>query len=561
MNKQFLAMTGALTAVASLSFAIPFDNSSGGPAVATVGPSGADYSSLAAAASAFSSVSGGINREWTLQVTGDLTTTAPVYFGNTFTTGGKLIIKPAPSTQPTILFQCTSAPSGIYGDMVFGVTDGNAPTAANDRPSDGNYVIDGSNTVGGTTRDLTLKMEGTNDANGRVIRVWGDTWNMVIKNTNIIARRTPPGAGNYISYAIGVAAGQTNDTPRVSRRPNGLTIENCYLESNSALSRYGNAIEFSVTANGTLPAGIGIENVTVRNCTIVSKQRGNFFHGLYSGLIEGNSVTITSGTGTGLTYPGIFLYSNNSTPGGTVIVRNNIVDMAQIPSTSAGQGAYGILVDSGMTTATIQIYNNIVKYAPNAFTASTASDLIYRGISFGAATSQGLIEHNSVDCPPNNTAVVSSTAGRVAGIVCGVTMKAPLQIRNNIVRTGNASTLARVIYLKNATNVTCEGNDLVPNGSPAVGQVDATQYTALADWQGAGFDSVASGGQSVDPASVTPAWDANLHFALKPVGLNKVASSTILTDFDGDARPATNAYPGADEPPGPAAGVADWALF
>lgn len=561
MNKQFLAMTGALTAVASLSFAIPFDNSSGGPAVATVGPSGADYSSLAAAASAFSSVSGGINREWTLQVTGDLTTTAPVYFGNTFTTGGKLIIKPAPSTQPTILFQCTSAPSGIYGDMVFGVTDGNAPTAANDRPSDGNYVIDGSNTVGGTTRDLTLKMEGTNDANGRVIRVWGDTWNMVIKNTNIIARRTPPGAGNYISYAIGVAAGQTNDTPRVSRRPNGLTIENCYLESNSALSRYGNAIEFSVTANGTLPAGIGIENVTVRNCTIVSKQRGNFFQGLYSGLIEGNSVTITSGTGTGLTYPGIFLYSNNTTPGGTVIVRNNIVDMAQIPSTSAGQGAHGILVDSGMTTATIQIYNNIVKYAPNAFTASTASDLIYRGISFGAATSQGLIEHNSVDCPPNNTAVVSSTAGRVAGIVCGVTMKAPLQIRNNIVRTGNASTVARVIYLADATNVTCEGNDLVPNGSPAVGQVGANQYTALADWQGAGFDSVASGGQSVDPASVTPAWDANLHFALKPVGLNKVASSTILTDFDGDARPATNAYPGADEPPGPAAGVADWALF
>jgi hypothetical protein len=560
MNKQFLAMTGALTAVASLSFAIPFDNSSGDPAVATVGPSGADYSSLAAAASAFSSVSGGINREWTLQVTGDLTETAPVYFGNTFGPGGKLIIKPAPSTQPTILFQCTSGPQGIYGDMVFGVTNGNLPTAANDRPSDGNYVIDGSNTVGGTTRDLTLKMEGTNDSNGRVVRVWGDTWNMVIKNTNIIARRTASAATNP-SYAIGVAAGQTSDTIPVSRRPNGLTIESCYLESNSALSTYGNAIEFSVTANGQLPAGIGIENVTVRNCTIVSKQRGNLFTGLYSGVIEGNSITITSGTGTGLTYAGIFLSTNNSTPGGTVIVRNNIVDMAQIPSKTAGQGAYGILVDSGMTSATIQIYNNIVKYASDAFTAATGTDLIYRGISFGAATSKGLIEHNSVDCEPNTTAVVSTTAGRVAGIACGVTMGDTLQIRNNIVRTGNASTVARVIYLADATNVTCEGNDLVPNGSPAVGQVGSNVYLALADWQGAGFDSAASGGQSVDPASVNPAWDANLHFALKPVGLATVASSTILTDIDGDARPATGAYPGADEPPGPAAGVADWALF
>ncbi|MGC8739924.1 MAG: hypothetical protein ACP5UB_00535 [Candidatus Sumerlaeaceae bacterium] len=554
MKKQFLAMAGALAATASLSFAIPFDNSAGGPVVATVGPNaGDDYTSLSAAAAAFSAVSGGINREWTLQITGDLTETTASYFGNTFGPGAKLIIKPAPSTQPTITFRIPSTPSGIYGDVVFGVSDGNVPTAANDRPSDGNYVIDGSNTPGGTTRDLTFQIPSTqNDPMLRVIRIWGDTKNMVIKNMKIITRDS---SGN--SHCIGLASGQTSDATPVPRRVQGLLIENCYLEAIPA-GTSGFGVDSSLTGNSTLPAGQCQENIIVRNCDIVGKQRGIFLH-MASGTLENNRISVEQGTGAGVSYAGIFPFQNNTTPGGSVIIRNNVVKVT-CPSTSAGQGAYGILYDSGMNGTAVDIYNNILK--DFSFTSASAVDLIYRGISVGTAGSTATVEHNSLDLAANNTAVSAATAGRVAGIAIPVTMTtATAAVRNNIVRMGNTGATATCIYLAATTNVISEGNDLVPNGSPNTGRVGATAYASLGDWQGAGFDLPASGAQSVDPSSVVPAWDANLHFSLKPVGLGTVASSTVLTDVDGDARPATGAYPGADEPPGPAAGVADWALF
>jgi len=145
--KRVFTALSALTTLASTALAIPFDSTAGGPAVATVG-SGGDYASLAAAAAAFSAVTPSIEREWTLLITGDLTESSAAYFGNAFGLNGKLIIKPAPATQPVVRFQIPSAPVGIYGDLVIGLTNGAAPGATNDRASNGNYVLDGSNAPG-----------------------------------------------------------------------------------------------------------------------------------------------------------------------------------------------------------------------------------------------------------------------------------------------------------------------------------------------------------------------------------------------------------------------------
>lgn len=522
----------------------------------TVGTgAGNDYATLADASRAFSAVSGGINREWTLLITSDLTETTASWFGNTFGPGGKLIIKPAPSTQPTVTFQIPAAPSGIWGDIVFGVSDGFLVTAANDFPSDGNYVIDGSNTVGGTTRDLTFQVPSTfNDPMSRVIRVWGDTKNMVIKNVKVITRDN-----SGTSYCIGLGAGVAPNPGGTPRRPQGITIENCYLEAIPA-GTSGFGVEVSVGANGTLPPGLCLENIVVRNCDIVAKQRGISVI-LASGVIENNRVTIDQGSGTTVIYAGIFPFNNNVTPGGSLTIRNNVVTLASVPAATAGSyGAIGIYCESGLSGTALSIHNNVVKGFN--FTATTGYDMLYRGISIGQTTGTVLVEHNSIDCPPNATAVVSSTSGRVAGIAQAGTKSAdPTIIRNNIVRMGNPSAVAACIYAAVSSNLVCEGNDLVPNGSPNTARIGSTNYATLADWQAAGFDLAATGSQSVDPASVNPPWDSNLKFSLKPVGLGQVASSTILTDIDGDTRPATGAYPGADEPPGPAASVADWALF
>lgn len=550
MKKQFLALTGAIAAAASLSYAIPFDSSTGSPATATVGPDpGNDYNSLAEAATAFSSVSGGINREWTLEISGDLTETSASYFGNVFGPAGKLTIKPQAGKQPTVTFTIPSPPAGIYGDIVFGVSDGNAVSSTNDRPSDGNYVIDGSNTVGGTTRDLTFLIPSThNDPMGQLLRIWGDTKNMVVKNVRLI-NNDSTGTGRCIGIGNGQASGS-------DRKVDGLVVENCYIEA-MPVAGYGEFISVSDAANGNLSLGSASENIVVRNCTIVTNDRSYFR--LASGLIEGNDILTTKSVN-GYLMPAIYLVHNNSAFGGEVTVRNNVIRLSEIRNTNAGSyGAIGILADSTMNGTVINVFNNIVKDVN--YTATTAIDQLVRGISIGCAGSTVTVEHNSIDIAPNNSAITGATAGRVAGITVPVTMTASATVKNNIVRMGNSGSTAACIYLASTTNIVSEGNDLVPNGTPQVGRVGSSNYTTLADWQGAGFDSTASGGQSVDPASVVPAWDANLHFALKPVGLGTVASSTVLTDIDGDPRPATGAYPGADEPPGPAAGVADWALF
>ncbi|AXA36197.1 hypothetical protein BRCON_1420 [Candidatus Sumerlaea chitinivorans] len=552
-HARILGMGSALACVAAMGWAIPFDNSSGGPVTATVGPNPTDdYPSLAAAAAAFSAVTPSIEREWTLLITGDLTETTASYFGNTFGPNGKLIIKPAPATQPVVRFQIPTAPAGIYGDLVIGVTNGNLVNATNDRTSNGNYVIDGSNTPGGTTRDLTFMVPvGTNDPMLRVIRVWGDNHGVVIKNIKVY---TYDSSGS--SHCIGIAGGNVGG---VSKSPNDLVIENCYLHAEPLGSTTGFGVDSSSTANGGMLPGDTM-SVTIRGCTIEGKQRGIFLtHD--DALIENNDILVTSGTGTTVTYAGIFPFNVLNGNIGTITIRNNRIRMPGTPSTSAAQGAIGIFIDTGTSVANVQIYNNIIK--DMTFTSATPQDLLYRPISCApnsAASTNFLVEHNSINADAS-PAVSGATGGRAAGISfpTAVTASGSAVIRNNIVVFREADGTAAGIYLASPTNVVSVGNNIV---SPrAIGRIGVNDYLLLTDWQLAGYDTAATGGQSVDPALTTPAWDADLHFAYKPIGgLGNVAASTILTDFDGNARPASGAVPGADEPV-LNAGVADWALF
>jgi len=537
-----------------MGWAIPFDNSSGA-VTATVGPNPTDdYPSLAAAAAAFSAVTPSIEREWTLLITGDLTETTASYFGNTFGPNGKLIIKPAPATQPVVRFQIPTAPAGIYGDLVIGVTNGNLVDGTNDRTSNGNYVIDGSNTPGGTTRDLTFMVPvGTNDPMVRVLRIWGENHNVVIKNVNVY-NYDSSGSG----HCIGLAGGQVGG---VSKAPKGTVLENCLLHAEPLGSTTGYGVDSSNSANGNMIAP-DYMSLTVRDCTIEAKQRGIFLLGVNDADIVGNDILITSGTGTTLTYAGIFSFNVTTGQYGVTTIRNNSIRMVNIVSTSAGQGPIGIFVDTGFNVASVEIYNNLLKEISLPDSGS-AADLLYRGISCApnsAGITNFLVEHNSINMDAE-LRVNGATGGRAAGITfpTAVTTTGSAVIRNNIVVFREADGTAAGIYLASPTNVVSEGNNIV---SPrAIGRIGSNDYFLLSDWQLAGYDLAATGGQSVDPALTSPAWDADLHFAYKPIsGLNTVAASTILTDFDGNARPASGAVPGADEPV-LNAGVADWALF
>ncbi|MEI7633820.1 MAG: hypothetical protein WCK47_06020 [bacterium] len=540
--------------VAASAWAIPFDNSSGGPATATVNAGGgADYTSLAGAVAAFDAVAGGINRPWTLEIQSNLTETADSYIANTFGPAGSLTIKPAAAAQPIIDFTNLTAPAGIYGHLVIGCTTGAVlPDSTNTFSSNNNYVIDGSNTVGGTTRDMTLRWVAGNSPTNRIIRIWANNHGMVIKNLTIDFQDTA-GTNSCIGLAAGTATGITG---RLA--PNNTVIQNCLLKGlGAANSCFG--VDSSPSANGVLPAGTAIEGTQILNNDIIAKQRGIFMNAFGSATIADNRITITSGTGAALSYQGIFHFTSNGAEGWTQNVYNNRIEMPGVPTTTAEQGAYGILMDSQPVVGTYNIYNNNIKNI--IFATATAGDYIYRGITASSVNSNYMIEHNSLDLPANNV-VTAATNHRVGGVV-GVLQftTGSLTVRNNIIRFGNTGTSATLISLASAAAVTCAGNNLVPAGTPNVGIVVPNAYTTLAAWQGAGFDSLASGGQSADPTGTTPAWDADLHFASKPIaGMGTVQTSTFLTDIDGNPRPASGAVPGSDEPQAHT-GVSEWMMF
>jgi hypothetical protein len=546
---------GLVASNPNATYAIPFDNSTGGPAVATVG-SGGDYASLEAAAAAFSAVSGGINRPWTMQILNDLSEPNLIGIANTFGVDGSLTIKPAPSTTPKITFTSTATPTGFFGHLVIGSTGiAVAPSAANTPPSSGKYVIDGSNTVGGTTRDLTLAVGETAalaSAVNRILRIVGDTDGVVVKNCNFIFNDT---AGSYA--AIGLGGGIIDS---VNSTPDNVVIQNNSIISGQLTGSGANgfAIETTVAANGTIPSGAAaIQGLTVIDNDMVVKQRGVFMNGVGSATISRNKITVAN-TATTTATNAIFHFNSNGVSGWTQTYDRNAINTSSATNATGGNGAYGILVDSGPVGGTYNITNNTV--TGPFLTNATAIDALARGINAASVTSTYTIEHNSVNLPAN--AGNGVTASRQAAIIFPLALTTGTAvIRNNIVRMGEVDGDSAAINLASATGITAEGNNLFADAGGRVGRVGTTNHPALSDWQTAGFDAPATGSQSVDPAAVSPAWDADLLFAHIPAGIGNVAASTTLVDIAGNPRPATGAFPGAQQPPSPPSSVADWSLL
>ena len=93
--------------------------------------------------------------------------------------------KPYTGVQPVIsLAYPTDGTSGPSGALIIGLpSEGNI--AWDDMRPTRNIIIDGSNTVGGTTRDLTIESIPTAHRNAFPMAIVGDVSNLVIKNTNI----------------------------------------------------------------------------------------------------------------------------------------------------------------------------------------------------------------------------------------------------------------------------------------------------------------------------------------------------------------------------------------
>lgn len=526
-------------------WAVPFDSSSGAPAVAILAAGGGgDYTTLAEASAAFSGVAGGIHRPWTLQINDGVYIEAEdSFFAQTFGPSGSLTIKPATGAQPVVDFIATATHLTYQGQIIFGAKgDANWYDPANNAPSNNAFTIDGSNTVGGISRDLTLQSS-VSSPQRQLVRVVGDNDGVVIKN--LIVRKSDPSSTIYVCIGLGaVRLSALGDLT-----PDGCLIQNCELTAQgSGPSGFG--VE-AYNSNGFLSFGVAIDNVRVLDNTIVAKQRGVFLSRVASATVANNDITIQNGSSGLYSYQGIFHYNANGTVGWTQSIYNNVIDMT-CPSYS-GQGITGILLDAGDDTmyGTYHVFNNaIVNLTVTGL--SSSSDVHCRGLVASNKRSNYSVLHNSIRLDLNPY-INGATLHRVAGIAIPVPMATgSVTFKNNIVRCAQTGTYAAVISSASSNGLVFDGNDLFPATTPYVGVVvgaPGSPFATFADWQSAGYDP---NGVSVDPIVPDPpapgVWDSSLHFDGDP-GVNYWGIPVgVARDIDGMIRSTTAPFRGADEP-------------
>jgi hypothetical protein len=283
-------------------------------------------------------------------------------------------------------------------------------------------IIDGSNTVGGTTKNLTI----TNTATTAPSAIWlaslgtstGCNSN-TIKNCNLSTGvQTTLGYGVYVggTTITSATAGADNDNITIQNN----TITNCavgiYANGTTAVSAGGNdnlnINGNSITYNSTLTACIGIQTGNSTNSNITQ-----------------NTISVTTSGSTapvGISIETGFVSSSVS--------RNNI--LAVTTSATGGWGGRGITIGTGTASSSLNITNNLIS-GINGSNYSSFGNSSSMGIAIGVIGGSSTLTTTTGGINLyNNTVNMSGTysyaaACLTADLYVGSGASA-LDIRNNI---------------------------------------------------------------------------------------------------------------------------------
>lgn len=547
----------------------------GGVGTSTVGGPGADYPDLASAAEDFTTGPQAVTGNYTFLIADSTTETRQMAFGKN-TNGFTVTLKPAPGVQPTIVFDYTkqnnnsgtfSATQGAPGQIIIGLNDLANTGAALEGgivPTN-NFVIDGSNTNGGTTRDLTFTIPTPGLINSRIIHILGSN-DTVIKNCNILNNAGSPSFGVYVVVVkIPIAAASAATTYYNST---GTVITNCDIRAlNNASARpiainaifdgqVTNAASFPTDGTAPIPSGYSITDNNVEG-------RNNAF---YLNLAAGGTIarnTIRAVNGDSGVMSCVNHLNVRGETGWTLNVNDNVLTCTS-NANATGMAAIRLGVSAGAPdgAGTYNVANNFIT-GPSATNMAGAFHQAIRGFS---ATSDYNIQHNSINFIDSGD--LTATGDNVAAIaLTAATRTGTASIRNNLIRLAQQDA-SGIAHAAAVGTLTTDGNNVALVGTATkFGRLAATDQPTLANWQAA--TSQEALGQTVDPFATTgSAWvnDTNLHFQpnnTKPVELNGGVGSGftgVTTDIDGDARNATAPMPGADEVI-PGSAVDHWSLY
>lgn len=507
---------------------------SGGKTVGT----GGDYATLTAAAAAINAA------EITAPVT--LTLTDPTYGGETFpivfnansgsSSTNTVTIKPAASVSPVI--------TGVSASCIINFNGADWMT------------LDGSNVVGGTTRNLTVENTGTSTSSAVVCitstGVGTGATNNTVKNTNVIGStvtataRTLAGIFSGSSTISNTSAGADNDNNTIQNNSITKTTYGIYSGGASALNKNTGTVITENVMNAASPNNITTGGIFVNfdNATVISqndisvlKHDGttgttNTAFGIALGVVPNNTVTVFAG----------------SDVTGAQVTRNRINGVTQMNAT--GYAAFGIVVNS-VTSGTTLLANNMVS---GVISPATANDFTAGIVAGGGTGSTTNVYHNSVSMTGTRTG--SGFPSYALAINSGNPI---VNVRNNIFSNTQTGGTGKAYAIANAsstfTNMSSSFNDLYVSGaSTFVGQTGGlgtagTDRADLAAWNTATGSDTAPDSISMDPVFVNPASD--LHLQTSPLSSPALGAGTgllaVTVDYDNDPRPTANPDMGADE--------------
>ena len=459
-------------------------------------------------------------------------------------------------------------------------------------------TIDGSNTVGGTTRNLTVKNTSTTNPNvvgifssgtapahditvancilqnGSVTSTYawavvfddvanvglGGYFNNVNVQNNSI-RKTSYGitvvgvAGSGTGSNVNITGNDLNSTGANTIDQVGIYTQDVNLNGGGISSNnIGNFSSSSAGQKSAIWLATNTSNVTVASNNISGVNATDDFITTTFALgilvtpgvttsnitVSGNTIAGVSSDGTGAS-SGIYI---GGATGGVSLNSNNISNIKN--TNTLGYGSNGIRLTSTLTSAAITVYNNFIfdvaSYGYTPFIGSIVLDDDGYGIAAASGGGYG-IYHNTVDLTTDQTTGITA-----AMFINGVTTAASMDIRDNIFANNQTSNTRYSIYCVNANTIfsNINYNDYYSAGT--LGRIGGTNRTTLAQIQ-TGF-----GGNLNSITPYNPAFTSTTDLHLTTAAANNVlaagtpiSSPSITTDIDGNGRSTTAPTIGADE--------------